>query len=145
MKNIVLLMALSLIAETSFAETSAASFKRLPANTSKLAVTCVAPKGFAGLSATMSGELNLTALPNGAAKASGKLKINLLDARNPWSGIKMVMGQYDDLTSAGSERYFHGGATIKNSDDIMEVYVNYTRPDMSFITYADKTYKMACQ
>ena len=55
------------------------------------------------------------------------------------------MGQYDDLTSVNSDRYFHGGATIKISDDIMDIYVNFTRSDVSYIEYNGVTYKMSCK
>lgn len=143
MKSTLALLTLLTFAGTAVAEST--SFTRLPANASKLSVDCAPPKMFTGLSASISGDLDLKALPNGAAKATGKLKIVLHDARNPWTGSKTVMGQYDDLTSMGSERYFHGGTSIKNSDDIMEIYVNYTRPNSSFITYAGKTYTTSCK
>lgn len=118
---------------------------RVPASVSKVTVKCESPKGFSGLSASVSGDLKLSSLPNGAAKATGKLKISLLDARNPWTEEKQVLGQYDDLTSVGSDRYFHGGATIKDSNDIMEIYVNFTRPEISYVEYSGKTYKMSCK
>jgi len=121
------------------------SSTRVPASVTKLTVQCTPPKGFAGLSATVSGELKLSAIPNGAAKATGKLQVSLNDPRNPWKGEKTVLGQYDDLTSVGSDRYFHGGATMKNDSDVLEIYVNYTRSDLSYVEYAGETYKMSCK
>lgn len=115
------------------------------ASVSKVKIQCSTPKGFAGQSASVSGILKLSALPNGATKGVGKLKISLLDPQNPWSGTKTVIGQYDDLTSVGSDRYFHGGAVMSNEDDIMAIYANFSQPDLSYIEYAGETYRMSCK
>ncbi|WP_413612315.1 hypothetical protein [Bdellovibrio sp. HCB-110] len=124
---------------------AAGSASRIPANSSELIIDCGTPKNFSGLSASISGKLKLSQLPNGAAKGTGKLKISLLNPRTPWAGVKTVIGQYDDLTSVNSDRYFHGGATIRNSDDIMDIYVNFSRPEMSYVEYDNATYKMVCK
>ncbi|MBS1972524.1 MAG: hypothetical protein JSU04_19615 [Bdellovibrionales bacterium] len=142
MKPIVILGAL-LMCVSAFASTLNKS--RLPANVNSVAIQCSTPKGFAGLSANVSGSLKLSPMPNGAAKATGKLKISLMNPRNPWSEEKMVLGQYDDLTSVGSDRYFHGGATVKDANDIMEIFVNFTRGGLSFVEYDGTNYKMDCK
>lgn len=118
---------------------------RIPANTSEISVSCSSPKNFAGLSASVSGKLKLSELPNGASRAEGQLKVELNNPRDPWSGEIKALGQYDDLTSVGSDHYFHGGAGVKNARDLMDIYVNYSRPDVSFVTYDGSTYKMVCK
>lgn len=115
------------------------------ASVSKIKIQCSTPQGFAGQSASVLGTLKLSVLPDGATKAVGKLKIALLDPKNPWSGTKNVIGQYDDLTGVGSDRYFHGGAVMSNEDDIMVIYANFSQPDLSYIEYAGETYRMSCK
>lgn len=124
---------------------SAGPSRRIPASTAKIVINCTQPKKFTGLSANVTGILKLSPLPHGAAQATGTLEISLFNPRSVWSGKRKVMGQYDDLSSVESDEYFHGGARIKNDDDIMEIYVNYTRPEMSSIEYRGSVYKMACK
>ncbi len=142
MNKIAIFMSSLIFSTTSF---GANLGSRIPANISELVIDCTSPKGFSGNSAVISGKMKLTPLPNGADKGVGKLKISLLNPLKAWSGEKNVNGTYDDLTSVGSEKYFHGGARIKNSEDIMDIYMNFTRPDLSFVEYSGETYKMSCK
>ncbi|RYZ75618.1 MAG: hypothetical protein EOP06_32185, partial [Proteobacteria bacterium] len=67
---------------------------RVPASLTDLVVSCSQTKGMAGVTASASGTLQLKAMPNGAAKGTGKLKIQILNPRAPWSGEVSVIGQY---------------------------------------------------
>lgn len=131
-----------LISTTAFADKL---ISRLPANAKTLVLQCDPPKMFNGTSAKVSGKLNLTLLPDGAYQAVGKLEVNILNPRVKSEPIKKTFaGQYDDLTSVGSDKYFYGGATIKNDDDVMSVYVNLSRPDLSYVEHGER-YKMDCR
>lgn len=107
-------------------------------------MNCATPKNFQGNSALVTGVLKLKPLPNGASEGKGLLKISLLNPLKVWVGTRKVLGVYDDLTEAGSERYFHGGARVKNGDDILAIYINFSRPDASYVEYGDLKYLTAC-
>lgn len=116
------------------------------AQAASVLVNCTVPTQFQGLAATITGKLDLVTLVSGASQASGKLKVQLINPRTKIAAIeKQVLGQYDDLRAQGKDRYFHGGIIVKNQDDILEIYINFTRSDLSFVSYNNLTYKMQCK
>lgn len=111
-----------------------------------LSIDCSTPAQFQGRSAILKGSLSLTPQVSGSYMASGLIKGQLIEPRAKAIVFeKKAVGQYDDLTSQGRDKYFHGGVIMSNQNDILEVYINLTRKDLSFVSYNNLTYKMECK
>lgn len=117
-----------------------------PAPLTSKAVSCSAPRGFAGQSASILGTLKLQHTETGAYSATGLLLIQMAGATSAKTLDEkiQVVGQYDLLVGGDPARRYDYATLGSQRYESLYVHLDFIQAEDSYIEYNGKKYLTDC-